>query len=396
MKKGKLLGLVVFTIVVAALAINFGFFSKTRYENIIINEDAWNEIISTRVSGAFEIKSLKFNDNELFKDNQNRYYYSMVEDDKSAYTPTIKYKSPKKINIAIKEYIKDELIEDNEPLKILFYDKREYYVIDVYVTTLPLLSIKYDAFSVESNIMDKFKLFEYRNIYNKTWEEKLNNVRNGKEDTINNEVSADLTNNQNMQIVLFDNRKGISNRYIKSDGLFKFRGASSLFYPKKGYRINLRENNENKNMSLLGLRDDDDYLLYAAYNDTEKIRNVFSTKLWNECCSINNSYSLNNGSEYKYIELFINDNYEGLYAIGYPIDTKTISIENNEYMFKKYSWDESEAAILNDNYDMLGYELVSGSSDIAYDYLVNYYRKLLTLNKNNINLYILMLIYKMR
>ena len=381
MNKSKLFVLIIFTVIIGSIAINFGVFSKTKYENILVDDNEWNEIISNKVLRIIEIDNISFNDNILFKDNQNRYYYSLVEGEKRKYNPIIKYKASK-VKLAIKDIITDDMIEQNEPLKLLFYTKDNYYIINVYITTLPLLSIEYKVNDISfKEIGDK--IFNFRNISNISSIDKLNKIKNHRDYISYDVVIADLKENQPMSIKLFDNRENIQNRVITSDGLFKYRGASTLYYPKKGYRINLRNGIENNDISFLGLRNDDDYILYAAYNDQEKIRNVFSSKLWYEGCSKDNNYNTDNGMEYKYIELFINGEYNGLYALGYPIDEKSVLLDNNEYMFKKYGWDESEYAILEGNNDMAGYELISKSSAIAYDYLINYYKKILGSNNSN-------------
>ena len=382
MNNKRLLILIIFTLIIGAIAINFGVFSKTKYENILVDLDEWDEIISNRVLGKIEIDNISFNDNILFKDNQNRYYYSLVEGEKRKYNPIIKYKSDSKAKLAIKDIITDDMVEQNEPLKLLFYTKDSYFIIDVYITTLPLLNIEYKVNDISFQDVDD-KIFEYRNIPAKSLMDKLDIIKSYKENARYDIASESLKENQSMSIKLFDNRENIQNRVITSDGLFKYRGASTLYYPKKGYRINLRNGIENNDISLLGLRNDDDYILYAAYNDQEKIRNVFSSKLWYEGCSKDNSYNTDNGMEYKYIELFINGEYNGLYALGYPIDEKSVTLDINEYMFKKYGWDESEFATLDGNNDMAGYELISKSSAIAYDYLSNYYKKILGSNNSN-------------
>ena len=382
MDKKKLLVLIIFTIIVGTLAINFGFFSKTKYENILVDEDEWNEIISSRTIGVIDIDSISFNDNALYKDNSNKYYYSMVEGEKRRYNPIIKYKSLSRVKIAIKDEITDDAIEQNIPLEILFYTDDTYTIVNVYTTTLPLLSITYKTTDVSVSTQND-KIFEYRYIPNKTLTDKLDKLKNYQENISLDVTEVDLKKDQNMTIELFDNREGVQNRTVTSDGIFRYRGASTLYYPKKGYKINLKDGIDNLNMSLLGLRNDDDYVLYAAYNDSEKIRNVFASKLWYEGCSKDNSYNFDNGVEYKYVELFINGEYNGLYALGYPVDEKSVALEANEYMFKKYGWDHSELDTLNNVRDMLGYELVSNSSSISYDYLFNYYKKILSADKSN-------------
>ena len=149
-----------------------------------------------------------------------------------------------------------------------------------------------------------------------------------------------------MNITVYDNRQEAVQRVILSDGWIHVRGASTRIYPKKGYRFSLVQESVGRNIrsnqiSLLGMRQDDDWILYAAYNDPEKIRNVFSSNLWEYTCALDNSEQANTGMEYKYLELFINGEYWGLYALGFPIDKKQMGFNNKsveENMYKIITW----------------------------------------------------------
>ena len=137
-----------------------------------------------------------------------------------------------------------------------------------------------------------------------------------------------------VHMTLFDNRKGAAQRLTQSDGDMHIRGGSTRTYPKKGYKLSLTKESLGNNVrlnkvSLLGMRQDDDWILYAAYNDPEKIRNVFSSVLWKNTCAMDNAFGIDNGMEYRYVELFLNGEYWGLYALGYPIDDLQLSIDTS-------------------------------------------------------------------
>ena len=152
-----------------------------------------------------------------------------------------------------------------------------------------------------------------------------------------------------IRFTLYDNRTETRQPIIKSDGTIHVRGNTAQFHPKKPYRIALTTKSiggiqKENPTSLLGMRKDGDWILYPAYNDQEKIRNVFSSNLWFNSCAGNNSFGMNNGMEYRYVELFMNHRYWGLYAVGYPIDAKQMGImpERNghyeEFLFKQKAW----------------------------------------------------------
>lgn len=139
-----------------------------------------------------------------------------------------------------------------------------------------------------------------------------------------------------MEMTLFDNRADTRVRSWESAGTISRRGRTTRSYEKTGYKVEL-----SKKLSLLGMRRDDDWVLYAGYNDQEKIRNVFSCNLWKNSCAMNNSFGIDNGVEYRYIELFINGMYEGLYAFGYKIDDKQMGVNagaDNGCIYKKVNY----------------------------------------------------------
>ena len=181
-----------------------------------------------------------------------------------------------------------------------------------------------------------------------------------------------------MRMRLFDNRKESTQRVISSDGLIHVRGGSTKSFPKLGFKISLTTDSlggnirENKR-SLLGMRQDDDWILYAAYNDQEKIRNVFSSNLWMDTCGENNSFGIENGMRYEYIELFLNGEYWGLYALGYPIDDLQLKINDNskECIYKKILWTSEYPISYTEEGEIGGYRIASkGKKDwcLLYDF----------------------------
>ena len=119
-------------------------------------------------------------------------------------------------------------------------------------------------------------------------------------------------------------------------GTAHVRGDTSRGFAKKNYKIELDEK-----VSFLGMRRDDDWVLYGAYNDQERVRNVFSTNLWYASCCGNNAPGVSNGNEYRYVELILNGRYTGLYALGYKPDQKQFDIREGEYLFMRKTYEET-------------------------------------------------------
>lgn len=316
---------------------------RVRLSDIYIDDMQLEKLLDNRTCGnAGMAGSLYFDGQKLMLDEgTDTFYYSIVEGSKTAYNPyvTLDLSENGKISLAISgESLTEEAISGNKTFKLIAYDNDKYYQYNLKCTTLPLMNI------------------------------------NCEEEIVREYVSMNMT--------LFDNRSSASCRLTESEGKIHVRGASTVQYPKKGYRISLTKDslagNERTNkVSLLGMRQDDDWLLYAAYNDSEKIRNVFSSKLWKETCAGDNSLGIDNGMEYQYLELFINNEYWGLYALGYPIDELALSLDtkNGERLYKKPTW-ESEGEILsNADEPITGYETDESEPD-AWKLLNDYYTTL--------------------
>ena len=130
MKKKNILvlSLIVILIVIHVLFKNYNY---VKYE--IINEDEWNQIISEKEESEESlISGLVFNNYELIKDNNGIYYYSLIENDRHAYSPIVKNVSD--INIKFHQEITDEMIKNNDYLEVLTYNDNNYKVEYIVVT----------------------------------------------------------------------------------------------------------------------------------------------------------------------------------------------------------------------------------------------------------------------
>lgn len=113
----------------------------------------------------------------------------------------------------------------------------------------------------------------------------------------------------------------------------RLRGNTSLNYEKKSLRLNLFERKKDgstkkTNESLLGMRKDDDWILNALYADGTKIKDKLACDLWEEAGAGENPYGKVFGTHMEYVEVFINDAYQGLYGLMYPIDAKQLGMDS--------------------------------------------------------------------
>lgn len=108
-------------------------------------------------------------------------------------------------------------------------------------------------------------------------------------------------------------------------------GNTSLAYDKKSLRLKLLQRKEDGfekcNKNLLGLREDDDWILNGLYGDESRVRDKLCIDLWNELGAKSNPYGKSYGTDGEFVEVFINEAYQGLYLLQYPIDRKQLGME---------------------------------------------------------------------
>ena len=133
------------------------------------------------------------------------------------------------------------------------------------------------------------------------------------------------------------------NPAVASDAFIRVRGASSASLSKTGYRLELKQDREKNKLSLLGMRKDDDWILYPAQSDNTKVRDVVAWHLWEKMMA---------GQEYggtlqtRYAELIVNGKYSGLYVLMERFDEKTLGLGEGDALFKCLSWEVPPSVLL--------------------------------------------------
>lgn len=182
-------------------------------------------------------------------------------------------------------------------------------------------------------------------------------------------VSAETTQNPSSSdeipiIYLFTDSQNINDDYIKArfqlkstnqttDTLWlkiRIRGANARTYPKKSFRIELiadSTGNSTKKISLLGMRPDDDWNLNAMYNEPLRLNTITANELWLDIFN-SGSYNYNNygkaGIDVKYVQLYTNNIYQGIYILTERIDRKQLNL-NEEHGELYKTFDHSDAAL---------------------------------------------------
>ncbi|RNC84848.1 MAG: spore coat protein CotH [Winogradskyella sp.] len=115
----------------------------------------------------------------------------------------------------------------------------------------------------------------------------------------------------------------------------RHRGNLSLTFAKKSYDLEFWKDSDTKetvDVQFRSMRSDDDWMLDAMYNEPLRLRSMVAIKLW---LNIHKPYyfkkepEAKNGFEAKYVEVFKNGEYQGLYQLCEPVDKKQLKLKSH-------------------------------------------------------------------
>lgn len=132
----------------------------------------------------------------------------------------------------------------------------------------------------------------------------------------------------------------------------QYRGGWTQSLPKKSMEFKFwtdETGNETQDYSLLGMANDDGWNLQAMYNEPLRIRSKTNNDLWRMINSLHyqsQEPEAINGVRMKYIELFINNEYRGLYCLGEKVNRKQLKLKKHNgnirgELYKGISWGAS-------------------------------------------------------
>lgn len=113
-------------------------------------------------------------------------------------------------------------------------------------------------------------------------------------------------------------------------------GASSAYYPKKSYNLDFWSDTisrASKDVTLLDMRTDSDWIMLAMYNESLRINNVTSQALWR---SMHQLYYLKqepnalSAIRTRYVDAFVNGSYAGVYALAEQLDRKQLQLKKTK------------------------------------------------------------------
>lgn len=158
----------------------------------------------------------------------------------------------------------------------------------------------------------------------------------------------------------------------------RYRGATALAYDKKNYAVKLcdpasegtPEGLQPIDASLLGMRSDNSWILDAMASDVSRLRNRASTDFWLSF-SAKPYYAdlepqMTNGTHGRYVEVFLDDRYWGLYCLTEKVDRKQLKLKKFKdgaprgILYKSFTYDNlhqiSDPNPSNDSFTWQGWE----------------------------------------
>lgn len=125
-------------------------------------------------------------------------------------------------------------------------------------------------------------------------------------------------------------------RLFESWAGIEIRGQSTRNYDKKQYGLELWANQRKTDhpASLLGMWYGEDWILDAMRTDDLRMRNKLSFEVWEKLASLPEEDRMADvypGIHLEYLELFINNRFQGIYCLGERFDERILRYAPNQY-----------------------------------------------------------------
>ena len=146
----------------------------------------------------------------------------------------------------------------------------------------------------------------------------------------------------------------------------KWRGGSTNTADKhkRNYKIKtLNEKGKKQEISLLGMREDNNWILDAGQIDLFRLRNRIATEIWNDFATkpyyASKEPKAKSGVTGKVVEVILNNEYRGIYSLTEAMDRKELKLKkyddkNQEFhgqLWKVSSWDKATFWDIDKDYD---------------------------------------------
>lgn len=153
-----------------------------------------------------------------------------------------------------------------------------------------------------------------------------------------------------------------TNSFVK----VKWRGGSTNTADKhkRNYKIKtLNEKGKKQEISLLGMREDNNWIMDAGQVDLFRLRNRIATEIWNDFATkpyyASKEPKAKSGVAGKVVEVILNNEYRGIYSLTEAMDRKELKLKkyddkNQEFrgqLWKVSSWDKAQFWEIDKDYD---------------------------------------------
>lgn len=121
-----------------------------------------------------------------------------------------------------------------------------------------------------------------------------------------------------------------ANTYLKYNCEVKYRGTTASTYDKKTFGMKLYDaDGADLDVSLLGNRAENSWILDAMAIDRTRMRNRLCFDIWNDVDKLPyaTDYDKRNGTAGQFVELFLNGTYHGLYCLSDKVDRKLLGLK---------------------------------------------------------------------
>lgn len=271
------------------------------------------------------------------------------------------------ISINDKEQIMNERVEYDGKIDLYYKGEKipyiltdNYYLLstinnDFYSNIINVDKFKLNLVSISSS---SFSIIAYNDKYYKMLDVVITNLPVLSIDDDNDKINDIYTN-----MVLFEPRK--KDTSVESyDIKYRLKGGVGLLFDKKSFRINVLDDSNNKrNVSLLGMDYDDDWVLNSLYLDKSFVREKIGYDIWNE---LSDDYQ----HQMEYIELVIDNDYRGIYCLQEVVDLNTFDASETDMLISIKKWNNEvlEPTLFNEDYDLSSslideFEIEKGISD---------------------------------
>lgn len=284
------------------------------------NDFSLYTILSERSEKHF-VNDIYIDGNILLYDSNSDIYYYSFNDKNDLNKKEIIFDSYMNYDFYIDLSNFDYKIKNNQVFELYIYNSKYYQKANIVFTHLPMINIETSEEIGATNISSKVSMYdpEYK--------------RNNK------------------------------NYYSSYDSSVKTRGSLSSIYRKKSYKLKF-----NIDVSVFGLKNNNEWILDSLYSDASKVRNDLSSQIWNDIILDEKNSSIKNNLNCKYVEVFVDGKYYGLYSLKEHIDEKTVNLDN-KFMFKGNGYHAMDFSNIYNRSDVIfsNFEFKYPKSDEEYD-----------------------------